>query len=249
MNYYKKKNISEQSIINLFTKIFNQNTKKYVLLKAGEDDCSILNIKKKKTIQIVFSTDMLHQKTDFPKQMTYFQIGWMSLAVNLSDIASMGCLPIGYLFSIGIPLTMNLKQIKLIAKGIKFCSSIYSTPVIGGDTDVHDELTISGTIIGKKDTKLIKRKGAKINDLVCITGFPGLSGLALYILEKKINLNMINLDYLYNQLFLPVPRIKEGYFLSKYNIATSMIDTSDSLAQSLYKLSNMSNVGFEIIKD
>lgn len=243
-----KDEISEQKIIDLFTKIFNRNIKKSVLLKSGEDDCSILKIiTKKKNFQIICSTDMLHRKTDFPKSMTYFQIGWMSFSVNLSDIASMGCLPVGYLFSIGIPSSIKIKQLESIANGMELCSNIYSTPIIGGDTDIHDELTISGTIIGKKCNKIIKRKGAKTNDFVCITGFPGLSGLAYYILKNKFNLKKYN--SLYNHLYIPVPRIKEGYFLSKFDIATSMIDTSDSLAQSLYKLSRMSNVGFEIYED
>lgn len=74
--------------------------------------------------------------------------------------------------------------------------------------------------------------------------------MALLILNMNINFLVDKkCTYIYNHLFLPVPRINEGLCFSTYNIATSMIDTSDSLAQSLYKLYQQSNVGFKIYED
>lgn len=96
-----------------------------------------MNIKKNTYCQLLCSTDMLHQTTDFPKHMTYRQIGWMSFAVNLSDIAAMGGSPKGFLFSIGLPSSLTFSDVKEIAYGLNACSKFYSTPIIGGDTDKH----------------------------------------------------------------------------------------------------------------
>ena len=54
-----------------------------IVVGAGEDDCAVIDIVGEDYLLI--TTDMLHRKTDFPVQMTGWQIGWMSVAVNLSD--------------------------------------------------------------------------------------------------------------------------------------------------------------------
>ncbi len=247
----ENKNSIENKIIDIFKKFINLNLSKNIILKAGDDDCSLINVKtkcNKNAIQLLSSTDMLHRKTDFPKLMSYVEIGWMAVAVNLSDIASMGGSPIGFLFSIGIPKSINIKNIKKIAKGMSLCSSFYETPIIGGDTDTSDELIISGTSLGISNSKPVKRSGAKVEDYVCITGYPGLAGLALSIQNIKLKPSN-DLKMIYKHLFVPCPRIREGLLISKLNIGTSMIDTSDGIARSLYELRKNSNIGFEIYED
>ncbi|MDD4127859.1 MAG: AIR synthase related protein, partial [Methanomicrobium sp.] len=64
-----------------------------------EDDCAKIPFGDK---FLVASTDMLHEKTDFPKGITDWQIGWMSAAVTLSDIASTGAEPISVLLAAGL---------------------------------------------------------------------------------------------------------------------------------------------------
>ena len=55
------------------------------------DDCSMFVLPDGNIL--VSSTDMLHETTDFPVGMTEFEMGWMSVAVTLSDIASTGAVP------------------------------------------------------------------------------------------------------------------------------------------------------------
>ncbi|HEY9206569.1 MAG TPA: thiamine-phosphate kinase [Candidatus Methanoperedens sp.] len=215
-----------------------------VIEGAGEDDCAVLDIGGEDYLLV--TTDMLHRKTDFPLQMTAWQIGWMSAAVNLSDLASKGARPLGLLMAIGIPPDTELGFIDEMVKGIGECASRHGTQVIGGDTDSHDELTITGTALGLvKKELLIRRSGAKPGDLVCVTGHLGSAGAALYALDKKIPIGR----ELLKALFEPQPRIKEGMALAASRLVTSMMDISDGLALSLHDMRKAGSVGFRIYED
>src|SRR5512137_1057236 len=69
------------------------------------EDCAVLDAGDQ---YLVATTDMLHAKSDFPEIMTPWQIGWMTVAVNLSDIAAMGAKPSGVLIAAGIPKDTDL---------------------------------------------------------------------------------------------------------------------------------------------
>ncbi len=215
-----------------------------VIEGVGEDDCAVLDIGSEDYLLI--TTDMLHRKTDFPLQMTAWQIGWMSAAVNLSDLASKGARPLGLLMAMGIPPDTELGFIDEMVKGIGECASRHGTQVIGGDTDSHDELTITGTALGLvKKELLIRRTGASPGDLVCVTGYLGSAGAALYALDKKMTAGR----EISMALFEPQPRIKEGMALAASRSITSMMDISDGLALSLHDMGKAGNVGFRIYED
>ncbi len=211
---------------------------------AGEDDCAVLDIGGED--YLLATTDMLHRKTDFPYEMTGRQVGWMSVAVNLSDLASKGAHPVGVLIAMGIPPDTEMTFIEDMVRGMDECTTKYGTHIIGGDTDSHDELTITGTALGTvKKELLIRRSGAKHGDLVCVTGQPGKAGTALLALDKKISVSREILK----ALFEPEPRIYEGIALAESHSVTSMMDISDGLALSLHDMSKASGVGFKIYED
>jgi thiamine-monophosphate kinase len=212
-----------------------------VIVGAGEDDCAVLDIGEKDYLLI--TTDMLHRKTDFPFQMTARQIGWMSVAVNLSDLASKGARPLGLLMAMGIPPDTEVGFIDDIVKGMEECASKYGTQIIGGDTDSHNELTMAGTALGLvKKELLIRRSGAKPGDAVCMTGRPGLAGIALLALSDGIWVS----QEILKALFEPMPRIYEGVALVESRAVTSMMDISDGLALSLHDMAKASRIGFKI---
>jgi thiamine-monophosphate kinase len=215
-----------------------------VIVGAGEDDCAVLDIGGEEYLLI--TTDMLHRKTDFPLRMSGEQIGWMSVAVNLSDLASKGGRPLGVLMAMGIPPDTELGFVEEIAKGMANCASRFGTQIIGGDTDSHDELTMAGTALGLvKKELLIRRSGAREGDIVCVTGALGSAGAALLALDKEMKVSQ---DIL-NALFEPVPRIHEGMALAESRAVSSMMDISDGLALSLHDLSKASGVGFKIYEN
>ncbi len=239
----KVSDLGERALIAHISKIL-AGAGNNVVVGAGEDDCAVLKIGGEDYLLV--TTDMLHRKTDFPLQMTARQIGWMSVAVNLSDLASKGARPIGVVMAMGIPSDTELEFIEDIMRGMDDCASKYGTQIIGGDTDSHDELTMSGTALGLvKKELLIRRSGARVGDMVCVTGIPGRAGVALLALDKKMPAGREILK----ALFEPVPRINEGMALVESRSVTSMMDISDGLALSLHDMSKVSCVGFKIYED
>jgi len=209
---------------------------KTVMAIVGEenchDDCAILPCGDQ---VMVATTDMLHKTTDFVDGMTDWQIGWMSAAVTISDIASMGAAPKYVLIAVGLS---RWEQLAGIMQGAQDCSKKFGAAIIGGDIDHHDELTVVTTGLGLVDrAHLVERTGARPGDLVCITGTPGqaqawLDGYKQF--EKA--------------LFEPQPRVAEGQVLACRGV-TAMMDDSDGIALSLYDLMSVNACGFSLDPD
>jgi thiamine-monophosphate kinase len=181
---------------------------------------------------MVVTTDMLHRTTDFIGGMSDWQIGWMSAAVTLSDIASMGAAPKYLLTAVGLDKWQNLAG---IMQGAKDCCTRFGAAIIGGDIDRHGELTIVTTGLGLVDKDhIVRRAGAQVGDLVCITGTPG---RAQAFLDGYIRFEMA--------LFEPQPRVYEGQRLARGGVS-AMMDDSDGIALSLYDLLGVNGCGFSL---
>ena len=199
---------------------------------------------------LVVTTDMLHRATDFPREMTGEDIGWMSVAVSLSDVASMGARPIGVVAALGIPGDTDVSFIDGIARGMKDCARKYGTDIVGGDTDQHAELTIVTTAMGRVDKDKVKlRSGAKVGDLLCVTGYLGTPAAAYKILIEGREATEKDTKVLIDGFFRPKPRVEEGIRLSKYPQVTAMMDVSDGLGKSVFELSHSSHLGFLVDAD
>jgi thiamine-monophosphate kinase len=180
--------------------------------------------------------------------MVPWQMGWMAVAVTLSDIAAMGGRPLAILAALGLPTDMEITFVEEIVKGMNACAEEFNTSIVGGDTDEHDEPTIVCTALGsvEKD-KLLKRRGARKGDLVCVTGELGAAEAGLRALKMDIQQNVK--DVLVKKLFEPQPRVREALALATSGAVTSMMDISDGLALSLHDLSKASSVGFLVYGD
>ncbi len=233
--------IGERALIERISGIFNAISNPEIIVGPGVDDCAVFDISENE--KLVITTDMLHRDTDFPGCMTPWQIGWMSAAVNFSDVASMGARPIGFLSAMGFSKDTDIAFVEEVSRGMHECARFCNTTVIGGDIDTHDELTITGTALGLiKSSELLTRRGARSGDKVCVTGFTGSAGAALHAIEKKIDVP----DILLNKLLEPVPRVAEAQKLARSGAVTCMMDTSDGLAMSLHDLADLNHVGFTI---
>ena len=103
-----------------------------ILGGVENDDCAVIDAGER---YLVATTDMLHRKTDFPDIMNPWQMGWMAVAVNLSDIAAMGAEPAGVLIAAGLPPEADLYFIDELFSGFGDCAAYYGTRILGGDTD------------------------------------------------------------------------------------------------------------------
>ena len=189
-------------------------------------------------LNLISTCDMLIQSRHFPKNMSYFDMGFKAVTVNVSDLAAMGAEPLGFSLSIAIPKDLEVDSFKQIIDGVFKACDYYSIPLIGGDTNEASEIIISGTALGTCDKPLMKNT-YKQGDLVAITGYIGLAALGF---------ELETLDNIYVEKALkPKARIKEGQILKDYG-ATSATDITDGLASELYEIKK-DNFGFMIYEE
>jgi thiamine-monophosphate kinase len=235
----KVNEIGEIELIKRIARILNS---KYL-----GDDCAVLDVGAE---YLVVTIDMLHRVTDFPREMTGEDIGWMSVAVSLSDVAAMGARPLGVVAAMGIPGDTDVEFVEDIARGMDRCARTYGTEIVGGDTDQHQELTIVTTALGLVRKDAVKRRsGAKPGDLLCVTGCLGTPAAAYKVLIEGREVSPEDRRVLIRKFFRPEPRLGEGMMLADYPGVTSMMDVSDGLGKSVYELSTASKVGFVVCAD
>ena len=226
------------------------------------DDSALTNVKIDDNSYLVSSSDMIIQSSHFPYDMTYFQMGYKAVVVNVSDLASMGAENIGFLLNIAIPKDTLLDDFDdLICGVIKACDN-YNIPLIGGDTNQANEIIISGTAIGQVDKdKALMKYGFETGDLVCISGELGLAALGFELLNLKKLLNnnlfeMVDIEEKLQKVYeidsslcdlaifkaLKVEaRYDEGRILRDYNTKENRVsatDITDGLASEFYEILN-----------
>lgn len=204
------------------------------------DDCAAIDFGND---YLLITTDMINAETHVPKEMTPWQIGWFSIAVNLSDLAAKGGSPSGVVLSLGLPKTVDKDFLEELIKGANSCATAYGTTVVGGDTKETRFITITGTAVGTvSKQEFMSRIGAKTGDIVAVTEDLGKAAAGYYALKHDLK----EKERLAQALMEPTPRFSEGKLLAKTGAVTSCMDISDGLAASLYQLQESSNKGFEI---
>jgi len=190
---------------------------------------------------------MLVGKTDVPSGMSFWQAARKAVVMNISDLAAKGVQPIAILASLGLPISLTKSDIEEIGKGLNAGAREYDAHVLGGDTNEASDLIISCTAFGTCQKKfLVKRSGAKQNDLVAVTGFFGKPSAGLKILLRGLSAPKKLEKALVDSVLMPQARLKEGLALAQTMAVTASIDSSDGLAWSLHEISRASNVGFFI---
>jgi thiamine-monophosphate kinase len=206
------------------------------------DDCAAIDRGEQ---YLLVTTDMMFQRTHIPRQMTPYQIGWFLVAMNLSDIAAKGGVPLGVVCSFGLTKKTKESFLKALTKGADACAVRFGTTIVGGDTKETAEITLCGTAFGTvKKNQFMARTGARPGDMVAVTGTLGKAGAGYYALKRKKQEKKLS-----KGLFEPLPRLKEGRLLAQQHSVTSSMDLSDGLSASLYQLQEVNAVGFEINKD
>lgn len=215
-----------------------------------EDDCAVFPHGNK---YLTATTDMLHEKTDFPKGMTDWQIGWMSAAVTFSDLASTGSRPLFLLLAAGLDGT-GTERIEEITRGADDCCRKFGAKLAGGDIDSHDELTIVTTGIGAvSPDRYVSRKAKesrplRAGDIVCVCGNLGVAERGLKDYYAALAANKKTDTAAFKALCEPQPKVLEGQTLGKLGVL-SMMDISDGLAISLHDLAEQNGCGFSIDKN
>ena len=195
-------------------------------------------------LQLV-TTDMLvenvHFRLDFAE---LFQIGWRSLAVNISDIAAMGGEPTYAFVSIGLPRETTVEFVDELYSGMQKIAEDYSVDIVGGDTVSAPQMVINIALLGEVEAEnLVLRSGAKPGDALVVTGDLGGSEAGLTILKHSLPMKGTE------KHLMPVPQVREGRLLAKSGCVTAMIDISDGLASEVHHICEGSGTGAKLYAD
>ena len=204
------------------------------------NDCADL-----KDIGLFVTQDSLVEDVHFSlKTITPYQLGQKAVAVNISDLAATLCNPEYISVGLSIPDRISEDFVKELYRGIDFACQQYNVKVTGGDITSADKVYISITAIGRRRHSIdTGRNFAKEGDFILSTGFYGSSAAGLYALQngKNISENIISAH------LTPRARLDEAHIMGNHveeNIAVT--DTSDGLADSLYKIAKASNVSINV---
>jgi thiamine-monophosphate kinase len=180
---------------------------------------------------------------------TPHDIGWKAVAVNLSDIASMGGAPVAFLLTLVIPASDGRKFILDLVRGAAACGRRHGAQLMGGNVSSTrgGELVVDVSMVGSVSRRLmLLRSGARPGDTIFVAGWPGRSRAGLAILESEDKGLARKFPGLVKAHLRPEPMLRAGANISGRGIASSMIDMSDGLVQDLGHICESSGVGAEI---
>jgi thiamine-monophosphate kinase len=204
----------------------------------------------------VVSTDLLVEGIHFDLAYSPLRhVGYKAVVVNLSDIYAMNAFPKQITVSLAISNRYSVEALDELYQGIRAACTRYGVDLVGGDTTSSPKgMTISVTAIGQcEKDQLVYRNGAKVGDLICITGDLGAAYLGLQLLEreKRIWMETPNVQpdlqeqrYLVGRQLKPEARADMIEIFRKQQLKpTSMIDISDGLASEIFHICQQSKVG------
>lgn len=219
--------MGEEEIIDLIKKRLKMKNRNVVV--GPGDDTAVLSYDK--THYLLLTTDCIVENVHFTrKQATLFQIGRKAMAVNLSDIAAMGGIPLYALASVGLPEGFSRRDVTNLLNGMQKMADTYKFDIVGGNLTRSPVLFIDISIAGKVEKKHLKlRGGARPGDAIFVTGLLGGT-----LIKKHLN---------------AVPRIQESRQIIKNVPVTAMMDISDGISSDLTRMAKASGAGFRIELD
>lgn len=200
-----------------------------------ESDAELLALGDGSTLAI--TTDCISEEISTGLYHDPDHIGWMTVVVNLSDLAAVGAEPLGLLLSESLPADLPESKRVALQNGIARACEAIGTYVLGGDTNLSGCWQMGGTAVGilAAGEKCITRKGAQPGDLLYTSGPLGLgSAYAFSILFGAGG----------PVAYWPVPRLKEGKIVRQWG--SCCIDTSDGFFHAMGNIMEVNGVGFQL---
>jgi len=228
-------------------------------IKGIGDDAAIIEYADGVTVA---TTDLLMEGVHF--DLTFHplkHLGYKAVVVNLSDIYAMNAIPKQILVSLALSNRFSLEAVEELYAGMLLACEKYKVDLVGGDTSSSSKgLVISITALGTaKKEDIVYRGGAKIHDLLCVSGDLGAAYLGLQLLEreKKIFLESPGVqpdlegnDYILERQLKPEARKEIIEKLKELGVKpTSMIDISDGLSSEVLHLCKHSGLGCSVFED
>ena len=195
------------------------------------------------------TTDSLTQDVHFSLGIiSWKELGWKALAVNLSDIAAMGGVPKYALLSLALPGTTEVEDVTALYQGVIELAQQYEVAIIGGDTSRAPLVSITITVLGSagnRDKHILTRSAARAGDKIAVTGYLGTAAAGLEMLTNRLQFDPEATACLRDAFLHPLPRIVEGRLLVGRGVKTA-IDISDGLFSDLKHVCKASRVSARV---
>ena len=214
-----------------------------------KDDCATISLPP--GLDLVVKTDPIAAGVHFFADDDPADIGWKSLAVNVSDLAAKGATPLGYVMALSFPVTPERAWMERFAAGLGEAQSAFGMHLMGGDTDkrpgpVSIAVTAFGTVAAGR---MIRRGSARPGDKIYVTGTIGDAYLGLGLRSGKpasamAKLAAMDKQYLLDRYLRPEPRLAFRAALNAH--ASAAMDISDGLVKDLERMCRTSRVGAEL---
>ncbi|MBQ8939290.1 MAG: thiamine-phosphate kinase [Paludibacteraceae bacterium] len=242
--------------------------------KGVGDDCAVMDFGSKR---VLMTTDMLLEGIHFNLEYVPLKhLGYKAAVVNFSDIYAMNGTPTQITVSLGISKRFSVEDIEALYSGIRLACERYNVDLVGGDTcSSMTGLTISITCLGVAAAKdIVYRNGAKLNDLICVSGNLGTAYMGLQLLERELMVHrstnygntpsplrgesergseasaFAGKEYLLERQLKPEARRDILEALRKAGVKpTAMMDVSDGLSSELLHICSQSGVGCCVYED
>jgi len=220
------------------------------VIKSIGDDAAAFTIEP--DLVSLITTDLLVERIHFIRNsISGFDLGYKSLAVNLSDIAAMGGNAREAFISIAIPQNCPMKYLEALYDGIKSLAARFDVNILGGDTtSSKEDLIINIVVQGTVDRALMLcRDAACPGDIIVSSGYLGDSKAGLHLILNNIPTDTEDFQTLYRAHVLPEPHLDEGRFLASQPGTHAGIDCSDGLSSDLGHIAEESQVGATLYSD
>ena len=205
----------------------------------------------------LFTTDTVVEGVHFTRVTTPWRdLGWKSIAANISDIAAMGGLPTYALVTLGLPADTEVEDIQELYRGMLEVSNRYGVAIVGGDIVQSLIVFITVALTGVHPGRPMLRSSARPGDQVALTGPVGGSGGGLRLMLEhgqfsdpaRPTVSREAAEYLRRCHRRPEPAVAAGRTLAEAGVMAAM-DVSDGLADDLSKLCRSSGVAARLYAD
>jgi thiamine-monophosphate kinase len=212
--------------------------------------------------ELVVTTDVLVDGVHFSDRTTTpFDVGWRSVAANLSDLAAMGAVPLGITVGLSLPPNLPVVWLEQLYAGMQACLERYGTGIVGGDLTRSSVTTVAITALGSVAAdRVIARSTAQIDDAIVVTGYHGDSHAGLQLLlDPELGRDasqftdatdlQVHRQRLITAHQRPQPRLDILPILDRLRLISSQIfpisgmDSSDGLADAIVQICRSSKVG------
>lgn len=248
--------LGEFGLIRKLVEPFGQPQRSSTVIGVG-DDAAVIEAREGQ--QVLMSTELMMEGIHF--DLVYVPLkylGFKAVTIGVSDIIAMGGTPEQIMISLGISARFRVEDMEDLMSGVREACTLYGVDLVGGDTTSSlTGLAISVTAVGQVLAgEVLRRDGARPNDLICVSGNLGAAYMGLQLLAREKDAytgaedfepRFEGREYILERQMKPIARLDILRSMQSAGVRPSaLIDVSDGLASDLLQLCKSSGVGCRV---